>query len=65
MASYQSAYALGDLVYMDNCASIRGVVTAFCWRVENPQVEVSWFNSGSSISAWFPEWRLSKDKPNG
>lgn len=56
---YGSEYELNQRVYMDGDDSITGRVTAVLWRVENPQVEVSWWNGGNLCSGWFSEWRLS------
>jgi len=58
MATFEGPFALNQKVYMDGDESMTGLVTAYCWRVENPQIEVSWWNNGSHNSAWFSAARL-------
>lgn len=66
MTLYDAPFALGEKVVVDDDASVVGVVTAFCWRVEAPQVEVSWWHAGDAKSAWFTPWRLRRagDRPS-
>lgn len=42
MVTHESPFGLGDKVHIDGNLDLVAVVTAVLWRVENPQVEVSW-----------------------
>ena len=57
---YSSPFALMDRVHIDGDTSLRGHVTALCWRSEDGHtVEVSWMHNGISYAAWFQAWRLT------
>ena len=57
---YSSPFALMDRVHIDGDTSLRGHVTALCWRSEDDHtVEVSWMHNGVSYAAWFQAWRLT------
>jgi hypothetical protein len=58
-SSYTSHFALMDQVHIDGDTSLRGYVTALCWRSEDgPTIEVSWMHNGQAHSAWFQPSRL-------
>lgn len=58
-AIFDSPFALEDRVLIDGCESIVAVVVAVCFRIENPQIEVSWWCNGALQHAWVSPWRLS------
>lgn len=66
MASFDSDFGLADRVLIDGCESIVAQVVAVCFRIENPQIEVSWWSNGALQSAWVSPWRLSPapERPN-
>jgi hypothetical protein len=46
-------------VHIDGDTSLRGHITALCWRSEDGHtVEVSRMYNGISYAAWFQAWRL-------
>jgi hypothetical protein len=63
---YTSHFALMDQVHIDDDTSLRGYVTALCWRSEEGHtLEVSWMHNGQPHSAWFQPSRLSLRSRDG
>ena len=59
--TFTSCLAFGEFVYIDKDDSIKGIVTAVCWKDTGEYtVEVSWIHCGTSQSAWFSTSRLTK-----
>ncbi len=60
---YSSPFGLGVRVNIDGALDVVATVTAISWREALPQIEVSWFNNGSLMSAWVAPSRLSPVAP--
>jgi hypothetical protein len=59
-SSFQSRWAFGDRVHIDDDRDLQGRVIGFnfsCARSE--EIHVAWMHNGVSYSAWFQDWRLT------
>ena len=50
--SYTSPFAIGDRVHVGDDDATVATVTAILWRVEAPQIEVSWMHNGALQCVW-------------
>jgi hypothetical protein len=53
-------FELGQAVMVGGQNGMVGVVTGYCVRKDNTDIEVSWFSNGDAKSAWFPDWRVER-----
>jgi len=55
----RAKFICGNRVYIDNDTTILATVTQVCFEsAETAKYEVSWFNNGTIVSIWLPEWRV-------
>jgi hypothetical protein len=62
MTTFQSKFAIGDKVHVDDDTSITCHVNGVLFRSADHEVEISWWNSGSLNSQFVHHGRLAPAK---